>query len=446
MKLSSLYLKLTPPQILASGFAMIILVGTILLKLPISNKTGHPFPFIDALFTATSAMCVTGLSVVDIKTQFSTFGQIIILILVQLGGIGFMTMATWFAIMWRKRISLRDRLVLKESMNHSNIEGIVRLLVRVILFSITIEGTAAVVFAWRWSFEMPLGQAIYFGIFHAVSIFNNAGFDLFGGYQSLNHEVDDIIFNIISMILIILGGIGFIVMSDLIEYRKTRKLSLHSKVVLSASGVLILLGAVVIFVFEYTNSLTLGPLGGGGKTLASFFQSVSLRSAGTSTLDIASLREGTQFFMVVLMFIGAAPGSTGGGIKITTFTILIGAIIAMIRGKDDVILFRHRLPKDNIYKAITITLMALALVVVSTMILSTTQDHQFLMILFETTSAFGTVGLSMGLTPDLTLSGKILIILLMFIGRIGALTLAYALQPKSKKELYRHPEGKIIIG
>ncbi|MNI40785.1 Ktr system potassium uptake protein B [compost metagenome] len=258
--------------------------------------------------------------------------------------------------------------------------------------------------------------------------------------------VDDWGINVISIIIVILGGIGFIVMADLIEYPQTRKLSLHSKVVLTASGILLLLGSIVIYIFEFSNIRTLGPLSWDSKILASLFQSVSLRSAGANTIDISALREGTQFFMIILMFIGAAPGSTGGGIKITTFAILVGAVVSMIRGKEDVVMFRYRLPKDSIYKATTIAMMGVFVVIIATMILSMTQDHHFLMLLFETVSAFGTVGLSMGLTTDLTTSGKILIVIMMFLGRLGALTLAYALQPNSKKELYRHPEGKITIG
>lgn len=235
-------------------------------------------------------------------------------------------------------------------------------------------------------------------------------------------------------------------MADLVDYRNKRKLSLHSKVVLSMTGALILIGALVIFIFEFTNPKTLGSLNWGGKILGSFFQSVTPRTAGANTLDIGGMRQATQFFIVILMFIGASPGSTGGGIKTTTFTMMIGAVIAMMRGRDDIVMFRYRLTQERIFKALTITLLALLLVISVSMILSTTEDSTFLSILFETTSAFGTVGLSMGLTPHLSLFGKLLICLTMFAGRLGPLTLAYALGPKKGKELYRHPEGKMIIG
>ena len=438
--------RLTPPQILASGFALIILIGAILLSLPVASTDGQSLPFIDALFTATSATCVTGLVVVDTGTHFTVFGQVVIMLLIQVGGLGFMTMATLFAIVLRKKISLRDRLILQEAMNQNSMEGIVRLIRKVIIYSLAIEGAAAVIFATRWSFDMSPGKAIYYGIFHAVSMFNNAGFDLFGNFGSLMPFVDDFVVNVVAMGLIVLGGIGFIVMSDIIEYRKHRRLSLHSKVVLSMTAFLIVFGAVVIFIFEYSNPKTLGSLNWAGKILGSFFQSVTPRTAGANTLDIGSMRQASQFFIIILMFIGASPGSTGGGIKTTTFTTLIGAVIAMIRGKEDIVLFQYRLAKDRIFKALTITLLALSLVVIVSMVLSTTEDHNFLMILFETTSAFGTVGLTMGLTIHLTVFGKICIALMMFAGRLGPLTLAYALQPKTEKELYRHPEGKIIIG
>ncbi|HEY4429687.1 MAG TPA: TrkH family potassium uptake protein, partial [Paenibacillus sp.] len=427
-------------------FASIILIGALLLMLPISSTTGNAVSFIDALFTATSATCVTGLVVLDTGTTFTIFGKTVIMLLIQVGGLGFMTMATLFAMMMKRKISLRDRLILQEAMNQGSMEGIVRLIRRVLIYSLVIEGCAAVLLSIRWAFDMPLAKAIYFGIFHAVSMFNNAGFDIFGDFRSLTDYVYDPLVNIVVMFLIVSGGIGFIVMSDLVEFRVKRKLSLHSKVVLSATAGLILIGALVIFIFEFTNQRTLGNLNFGGKILSAFFQSVSPRTAGANTVDIAGLRQASQFFMVILMFIGASPGSTGGGIKTTTFTIMIGAVIAMLRGREDVVLFRYRLAQERIYKALTLTLLALLLVLSVSMLLSTTEDSNFLAILFETTSAFATVGLSMGLTPELSTIGKILICLTMFAGRLGPLTLVYALGPKQGKPLYKHPEGKIIIG
>jgi trk system potassium uptake protein TrkH len=449
MMFRTIYRKITasPPRILVLGFALIILLGTGLLMLPFSHASGDAPRFIDALFTATSATCVTGLVVVDTGTYWSTAGQIIILSMIQIGGLGFMTMSTLFAIFLKRRISLKERLVLQEAFNQTSIEGIIRLVRKVVLYALTIELAGAVLFSIRFMFDMPVGEAIYKGIFHAVSFFNNAGFDIMGDYRSLVDYVGDPLVNIVTMLLIILGGLGFVVLADLVEIRNPkRKLSLHSKVVLSMTGFLIVFGALVILVFEYSNGSTMAHLGFGEKLLAAFTQSVSPRTAGVNTLDLAGLRQATQFFIVILMFIGASPGSTGGGIKTTTFTALVGAVIAMVRGKEDVVLFQYRLAQERVYKALTVTLFAFGLVMLATMILSTTEDHRFLVILFEVTSAFGTVGLTLGLTTQLTLAGKIIIILMMFIGRLGPLTLTYALGPRQGRALYRNAEGKIIIG
>lgn len=441
------FLKLAPPQILVLGFAAVILIGALLLMLPVSSVSGDALGFMDALFTATSAACVTGLAVVDTGTYFTGFGQTVILVLIQIGGLGFMTMATLFALVFKRRISLRDRLILQEAMNQSSMEGIVRLIRRVLIYSLVIEAAGAVLLSVRFAFDMPLLRALFYGLFHAVSMFNNAGFDLFGGYyNSLTAYVGDPVINLVVMFLIISGGIGFIVMSDLAEFRQRRRLTLHSKVVLSMTLGLILTGMAVIFVFEFTNARTLGPLNLGSKIWASLFQSVAPRTAGANTLDIMGLRQATQFFLVILMFIGASPGSTGGGIKTTTFTLMVGAVISMLRGREDIVLFRYRLAQERVFKALTITLLALLLIVSVSMMLSTTEGHPFLMILFETTSAFANVGLSLGMTPELSQVGKVLICLTMFAGRLGLLTLAYALGPKQGKPLYKYPEGKMIIG
>ncbi|GJM73778.1 hypothetical protein HMSSN036_59940 [Paenibacillus macerans] len=307
-------ISFSPPQILVLGFALIILLGSLLLMLPISSAAGETLPFVDALFTATSATCVTGLVVVDTGTYFSTFGQVVIMLLIQVGGLGFMTMATLFSLVLKRKISLKDRLILQEAMNQNTMEGIVRLIRKVLLYSLVIESCAALLFAIRWAFDMPLGRALYFGVFHAVSMFNNAGFDLFGEYRSLTLYVADPLVNFVAMFLIVSGGIGFIVLSDIID-SGAPQLSLHSKVVLSMTSALIVVGALVIFIFEFTNSRTLAPLGWGGKFWAALFQSVTPRTAGANTVDIGALRQASQFFMIILMFIGASPSSTGGGIK-----------------------------------------------------------------------------------------------------------------------------------
>lgn len=440
------WIEASPPRVLVFGFAAVIALGTALLRLPAMAADGRPTPFIDALFTAVSAVCVTGLTPLDIAGHWSFAGQLTILALVQIGGLGFMTLATMAAIFLRRRITLRERLILQESFNQSSIEGIVRLVLKVIRYTLVLESVGALLLTVRFLFDMPPERAVWFGIFHAVSFFNNAGFDLMGGFRSLTGYVGDPAVTLVTAFLALAGGLGFVVLSDLAEYRKTRRLSLHSRVVIATSVVLILTGTVAIFLFEFANRATLAGLGFGEKLLAAFFQAVVPRSVGVSTLDIGAMRQATQFLLVILMFIGASPGSTGGGIKTTTFAVLAGAVWSMIRGREDVVLFRYRLAQERVYKALTITLFALAVLTAGTMLLSVTEDRQFLMILFEAASAFGSVGLSMGLTPELSTAGKIIVILLMFIGRLGPLTLAYALGTRQRRPLYRYAEGKIIIG
>lgn len=436
--------KWTPSRVLATGFLSLIVIGMLLLKLPIAVHDGIELSWIDALFTATSALCVTGLTVVDTQLTYTIFGESVIMALVQIGGIGFMTVATMFYLMIGKRISLRERLILQESMNTNSMEGIVRIIRRVIYFVVIIQLTAAVLLTVHWLPEMPVKKAIYYGLFHSVSLFNNGGFDLFG--NSFQAYADDTLFNFIAFFLVISGGLGFIVLAELYDYRRTRKLSLHSKVVLSMTGILIAVGTFCIFIFEYTNPNTMQPLSFNGKVYASVFQSISSRSSGTSTVEIAELRQVTQFFMIILMFIGGSPGSAGGGIKTTTFAILICAVITMLRGQEDAVLFRTRLSKDQILKALTIIFLALIMVLSVSMMLAMTEDQPFLNILFDTTSAVATVGLTMGMTAELSEFGKLVFCLAMFIGRVGPLTLAYAMNKRHAKGRFRYPEGKIMIG
>nr|WP_247740789.1 TrkH family potassium uptake protein [Cohnella sp. LGH] len=445
-KKAARWLYASPPRILLLGFSFIILTGTVLLMLPVASASREPTSFVDALFTATSAACVTGLVLFDTGSYFSTFGHWVILLLIQIGGIGFMTMATLFALMLRRRISLKERLILQESLNQGSIEGLVRLVRKVIFYALALELVGALLYTIRFSIDMPLGRALYHGVFHAISIFNNAGFDLSGDFSSFSKYASDVYMNFVSMLLIILGGFGFIVLADLFEVRKKKKFSLHTKVVLSVSAALIVIGALIILIFEFTNTRSIAEDSFGQKVLSSLFHSVTTRSGGVTTESISDFRQATQFFIIILMFIGASPGSTGGGIKTTTFAVLVGAVLAMIRGKEDVVLFRLRLAQERVYKAVTVTLFCIGIVMLGTMILATTEDASFLKILFEATSAFGTVGLSMGLTENLTLAGKLTITLLMFMGRLGPLTLTYALGPRSGRQLYRYAEGKIIIG
>lgn len=438
---------LDPPKILVLGFAAIILIGSFLLMLPVATMDGKGLAFINALFTATSATCVTGLVVVDTGSTFTIFGQLVILFLIQVGGLGFMTFATLFAFLLGKRISLKERILLQESLNNLSMEGIVRLARRILIFTAVIELLGAALLSIRFSFDMPLGKAIYFGIFHSISTFNNAGFDIMGDFRSLTGYVADPTVVLTICTLITLGGIGFIVMNELFEYKSSKRLSLHTKVVLVTSALLVLVGTIGIYLLEYSNEKTLKPLSIIGKILGSLFQSVTARTAGANTVSIGDMTQTSLFLIIFLMFVGASPGSTGGGIKTTTFATLIGAVWSQIRGKEDVVFYRQRIEYETIYKALTVTFSGLFLVILITMILTITEPGKdFLMLIFEATSAFGTVGLSMGLTPHLSDVGKALITFTMFAGRVGPLTIAYAVTIRRNPDAFRYPKGKIMIG
>ena len=437
--------RLTPYQILSLGFAGLILAGALLLMTPLASATGQSLRFIDALFTATSAVCVTGLAVVDTGNYFSRFGQIVLILLIQAGGLGIMTMATLMALLMRKKIQLRERLVMQEALNQLTFAGIVRLTKYVIQATLAIEFVGGTILAIRWYPDFGL-KGIYFGYWHAISAYCNAGFDLFGEFRSLTGYVDDIIVSITISILIILGGIGFAVLADIWGNRKFRAFTLHTKVVLVTSSILILFGTLVTFSLEYHNPETIGNLPLEGKILASYFQSVTTRTAGFNTLNITDMRTATLFFMIILMFIGASPASTGGGIKTTTFAVLTAAIWALIRGKNDAEVFRRRIPQGIIYKSFAVVFIAAALVIFVSMMLSISENFPFINILFEVVSAFGTVGLSTGITPSLTDTGKLWISLTMFAGRVGPVTLALALAMRTKKSSIQYPEGKITIG
>ncbi|MBG9790649.1 TrkH family potassium uptake protein [Brevibacillus laterosporus] len=438
---------LSPPKVLVLGFALIIAIGTILLTLPIATNDGQGLSWINAFFTSTSATCVTGLVVTDTGTTFTMFGQLVILALIQVGGLGFMTLATFFALLMGKKISLKQRLLLQESLNQISIEGVVRLAKMLLIFTGLIELTGGILLTLRFAFDMPFAKALYYGMFHSISNFNNAGFDLMGEFSSLTKYVSDPIVNLTVCALIILGGIGFIVMAEVYGYRETKRLSLHTKVVLTTTAILIVVGTLAILILEFTNAKTLQPLSPIGKFFGALYQSVTARTAGSNTISIGDMRQSSLFFIIVLMFIGASPGSTGGGIKTTTFATLLGAVWAQIKGREDVIFYRQRILPHMIYKSLTVTMIALFIVIVVSMILTITEPGKdFLMILFESVSAFATVGLSMGLTPDLSDIGKLVISLTMFAGRVGPLTIAFALAQRNRKEYFRYPKGKIMIG
>ncbi|TGE38639.1 Trk family potassium uptake protein [Desulfosporosinus fructosivorans] len=437
---------MTPARVLVFGFAAVILLGALLLALPQATQDGLGLPFLNAVFTATSAVCVTGLVVVDTATTFTYFGQWVILLMIQVGGLGFMTFATLFAMILGKKITFKERLLLQEALNQVSVEGIVRLTKSVLQISFAIETMGALILTLRWYSDFGWSKALYYGIFHSISAFNNAGFDLFGNFSSLTAFVGDPIINITIMLLIILGGLGFIVLADLLTPQK--KLRLHTKIVLQVSGALILFGAVFILIMEFANPKTLGPLPIGTKVLAAFFQSVTTRTAGFNTIDISNMYETTLLSMIVFMFIGASSGSTGGGIKTTTFIAIILSVLSTYRNNLHVVLKGRTIPREVIAKAWAITTSAIFLIFIVLSILSHSENSDLQTLLFEVTSAFGTVGLSLGITPHLSVAGKIAIALTMFIGRVGPLTLAFFLTQKRNKlsTQIKYPDERIMIG
>ncbi|ADL08156.1 TrkH family potassium uptake protein [Thermosediminibacter oceani] len=439
-------MKLRPAQILVLGFATVILVGTVLLSLPVASRNGETVGFLNALFTATSAVCVTGLVVVDTYTQYSLFGQIVIMLLIQIGGLGFMTMTTLIFLILGKRITLRERLVMQEALNQLTLAGVVKLTRYIIFTTLIFEAVGALLLSLRFSRIYGVPRGIYYGIFHGVSAFNNAGFDLIGDFKSLTPFVEDPLVNIVIMALIIFGGLGFSVIYDVFTTRNIYKLSLHSKVVLTMTGLLLVVGFLVIYALEHTNPKTLGSLSPAGKILAAAFQSVTPRTAGFNTISLSDMSLAAKYFTIFLMFIGASPGSTGGGVKTSTFALVLMMIYSVITSKENVEIYKRRIPMDNLFKAVVIMLIALLLVLTVSFLLTITERADFMSILFETVSAFGTVGLTLGITPHLSDAGKVLIILTMFSGRVGPLTIALALASKKKTAIMKYPEERILVG
>ncbi|MGG0741130.1 TrkH family potassium uptake protein [Niallia taxi] len=439
-------LKFNPAQILSIGFLTLIFVGALLLMLPISTNDGHELSFIDAVFEATSSVCVTGLVVVDTGTTFTVFGQCILLFLIQTGGLGFMTIGVIIAIFLGKNIGLKGRLMIQESLNQLTLEGMVRLVKFIILFTVLFEAIGALFLAIRWSVDFGFSTSIYYGIFHSISAFNNAGFDIMGDYRSITDYAGDFTVVFILTSLLLIGGLGYTVILDIWRKKFSGKLSLHTRLVLWITALLIVLPTILIFVLEFKNPGTLGPLSLKDKFLAAYFHAVVPRTAGFNSLNMSELSLSTQFVTMILMFIGGGSGGTAGGIKVTTFIIILLAVWNLIRGNDDINIMERRIPKELVYRAFSITVYSIGIISLISFILTITEDAPLNVILFEVISAFATVGMSLGLTPDLSPVGKVVIFLLMFIGRVGPLTIAFALAKKHKKLPYKYAEEKIMIG
>ena len=453
-KIVGLINKLQPTQMMVLGFAFIILVGAFLLNLPIASKNGESVGVINALFTATSAVCVTGLIAVDTATHWTTFGHIVIITLIQIGGLGFMTIATLFALIAKKKINLKERLLIQESLNQFDLSGLVKLTRHVLMMTFIIEGIGALMLATQFIPELGLGKGVWYGIFHSISAFCNAGFDLMGSvsgpYTSLTSYVNNFIVSATVCSLILLGGLGFPVILDIIKVQKFKKLAIHSKVVLVTTAIVTALSVIIIFIVEFNNPDTMGNFSFGNKILASIFQSITARTAGFNTIDLALMHQGGIFVIIMLMFIGASPASTGGGIKTTTIATVALYVKSSILGKEDVEVYGRRLDMSIIKKSMGIFFIAISMISLGTLLISITEP-QFSLVdaWFEVMSALTTAGLSIGGSPSLSIVGKILIMCYMFIGRVGSLTIFVALTAKTAKAKnthIRYPEGKILVG
>lgn len=439
--------KLNAVQTLSLGFAIVILIGGILLSLPISSQDGTATDFIDSLFTSTTAVCVTGLVTLDTGTHWNYFGKTVIMVLIQVGGLGFMSFATLLAIIIGKKITLKERLVMQEAMNTFGIQGLVKMVRYILIFTFSVEGLGALLYSTQFIPEFGFIKGVYYSIFHSVSAFCNAGIDLLGDFRSLTIYYDNSVIILTTAALIIIGGLGFTVWMEIYNFKGIKKLSFHSKMVILITTVLVFGGALLMFLFEFNNPGTMRNMNLKDKLVNSFFASVTPRTAGFNSISTADMTPAGKLLTIILMFIGGSSGSTAGGIKTTTFGILIFTLISTIKGREDTEVFKRRVSKDTVYKSFAIFSIALALVLSVTMVLSITEvSAPFEYLLYEATSAFGTVGLTLGLTPKLSLIGKILIILTMYLGRVGPLTVAVAITKVKKKQNYKYPEDKILVG
>ncbi len=435
--------RIKPAEILALSFFVVIVLGTILLSLPQATSNGKRLPLVNALFTATSATCVTGLTVVDTGSAFSYFGKTVIMFLIQIGGLGIMTMSTLFVLLVGKRVSLKERLVVQEALNHSTSEGVIVLLRYVLILTFTVEGAGALLLWLRWTGDGAIPHPFFYSVFHSVSAFCNSGFSLFE--NSLGNYRGDLLINFTVTSLVIVGGLGFAAVSNLSGYKpKKGILTLHTKLVLRVTFSLIILAAVFIFFMERNNALA--DLTLKDKLLASYFQAVTPRTAGFSTIPIKEMTGASVFFIILLMFVGASPGSTGGGIKTSTFGILTATIWSMIKGREEVTLFKKTVPRDIVRRALAIFAVSFLSVLFLTLVLLITERCELRKVFFETASAFGTVGLSTGITSELSLLGRVIVIITMFMGRIGPLTLAIAIGQREYPVAYKYPEEKVMVG
>jgi len=442
--------KLNPTRIIAIVFAAIILLGTLLLMLPISSRSGVSCGFRPALFTATSATCVTGLILFDTWTQWSGFGQAVILFMIELGGLGFMSAASLVIFALRKKVGLRQRMLIAQALSVNEMEGVVRLQKWVLLGSLTIQLTGMLILFFRFLPEYGWQQAAKWGVFHAVSAFCNAGFDIVGNMapgESMIYFQNDPVVLITLMALIVIGGLGFFVWEEVATVHSFKKFSVYTKLVLLTTAVLIVGGAVLVAVLEWNNPATLGAMDTPAKILNAFFQSVTVRTAGFASMDQAALTDASKAASIVLMLVGGSSGSTAGGLKTVTVLVLVLFVFARARGKNTVTVFHRTVPQDKIMDAATIVSLVIGLAVAGAIFITATSPVGFTDALYETASALATVGLTAGVTPVLSIPAQYMIILFMYFGRVGILTISLGfLMGDKAQDRFRYADTNLLIG
>ncbi|MBW3110810.1 TrkH family potassium uptake protein [Bacillus sp. MCCB 382] len=435
-------IRLSPPQLLVVTFLFFIILGMGLLKLPFAT-TEH-ITWLEALFTTTSAMTVTGLAVVDTGSVYTLFGEIVVMSLIQIGGLGIMSFAVLIFMMLGKKIGFKERLLLQQALNQTSVGGVIKLVKYLFVFSFIVEGFAVLLLATEWVPEFGWKRGLYVSVFHSISAFNNAGFSLWS--DSLMGYVGSPVINLTISFLFILGGIGFTVLVDMWKSKTIRQLSLHTKIMVLGTFLVNVIAFIMIFVLEFNNPNTLASLPISDKIFASYFQAVTPRTAGFNSLDYGSMERSTLLFTILLMFIGAGSASTGGGIKLTTFVVISLSMIAFLKEKKEIRIFRRTIDQTHIFKALALSMISVLLVFTALFFLEMTEKNvSFLSLVFEVVSAFGTVGLSMGITGSLSVIGKWIIIIVMFVGKLGPLTLAFSLS-RPDKEKIRYPKEDILTG
>ena len=442
--------SLTTTQMIMLSFLLVILAGSVILSLPISSANGQSVAYLDALFTATTATCVTGLVTLPTATTWSVFGQVVILILIQIGGLGVITIMSWVMILLHKRMGIGDRLLLQDAFNLNSFDGIIRFVQKVLLGTFLVEAVGAIFYMFVFVPEFGV-KGIWISVFTAISAFCNAGIDIIGDNSLGNYATNPII-NIVTSLLIILSGIGYIVWWDVMglagkKHKHFRNLSLHSKIAISTTLILIFGGGLLIFLFEYHNPLTIGNLSLFDKIQGSLFQSITTRTAGFASVAQQDLTNASSLLCLLLMFIGGSPVGTAGGIKTVTFAVLVVSTLASVQNKQEVSLFGRNISKQTVNKAVAVTTMSFTIMFVSSILLSVFSDASLLDVLFETVSATATVGLSRDLTPYLNAAGKIVITVTMYLGRVGPISLALALNSSKKQQnLIKNPTEDISVG